>query len=44
MKCSLCENPIKGFGYDARPLAKRKCCEDCNKKVVHLRLVIAGLK
>ena len=39
MKCVICGKEIKGFGNNAEPLAHGKCCDECNERVVALRLV-----
>jgi hypothetical protein len=33
-KCSICEAPYSGFGHNAWPVNGRRCCDDCNEKVV----------
>jgi len=33
-KCSLCGEPIEGYGHNAEPLAKCNCCDDCNRGVI----------
>ncbi len=37
-KCVLCKESFQGFGNNAEPIAKGKCCDRCNLKVVTVRL------
>ena len=34
VNCIICDKKIKGFGHNAEPVAKGRCCEDCNYEVV----------
>lgn len=34
MKCSICGKEIVGYGNSIYPLEGRKCCDECNMKVV----------
>lgn len=34
MKCCICHKPIKGYGNNALPVKKGRCCEECNQMVV----------
>jgi hypothetical protein len=36
--CVLCGGCSKGYGNNAEPLAKGKCCDDCNQYVIEERL------
>jgi len=36
--CIICKEPYKGFGNNAEPLAKGRCCDICNIKVVAERI------
>lgn len=39
MKCILCEKEIVGYGNNAEPLKKGKCCNECNAtKVIPVRI------
>ena len=39
--CCLCEEPLKGYGHNAEPLASGRCCDNCNySKVINKRLEI----
>ncbi len=38
-KCCICGKLIKGYGNEAYPVAKGKCCDECNKnKVIPARI------
>jgi len=38
-KCCLCHGIIKGFGHNAEPLKKGRCCTVCNDtKVIPARI------
>ena len=40
--CSICLKDFEGWGNNAEPLRSGRCCDDCNKNVIHhryLRLV-----
>lgn len=37
-QCCLCDRKYVGFGNNAEPLAKGRCCEMCNKKVIASRI------
>ena len=32
--CILCDQPIRGFGNNAQPIANGRCCDDCNRAFV----------
>lgn len=34
MKCVICGKEIQGYGNNAIPLKKGRCCDDCNIKYV----------
>lgn len=36
--CVLCGDEYKGYGNNAEPLAKGRCCDFCNVKVIAKRL------
>lgn len=38
MKCVICKKEIKGYGNNAEPIAKGKCCNDCNNLVIFERI------
>jgi hypothetical protein len=46
MKCVLCGYKIFGYGNNAQPLAKGRCCDICNDtKVIPARLLsLRGVK
>lgn len=33
-KCCFCKKNYFGYGHNAEPIMKGKCCEDCNDKWV----------
>lgn len=33
-KCSICGKEYKGYGNNAEPVNKGKCCDKCNFQVV----------
>lgn len=33
-KCCICGKPIEGYGNNAEPVKKGKCCDECNISVV----------
>jgi len=33
-KCSICKKSYSGFGNNAEPVNKGRCCDTCNKGVV----------
>lgn len=37
-RCILCKRSYEGFGNNAEPLAKGRCCDNCNIKVILERL------
>lgn len=37
-KCVICGQEFEGFGNNAEPLAHGLCCDECNEKVVLIRL------
>lgn len=37
-KCVICGKQFEGFGNNAEPIAHGFCCDECNEKVVLLRL------
>ena len=37
-KCVLCRGIFEGYGNNAEPLKKGKCCDDCNLRVVQERI------
>lgn len=37
-RCAICGGPIEGYGNNADPLAKGKCCDRCNAKVISARI------
>ena len=39
-KCCLCGEEIEGFGNNAEPLSKGRCCDECNANVVTFRIYI----
>ena len=44
MKCSICGKEIVGYGNSIYPLEGRKCCDECNMKVVMpVRIFIRSL-
>lgn len=44
-KCVICGKEIQGYGNNAEPLKKGRCCDKCNAKVILARLKgIADLK
>ena len=37
--CKICKNKYKGYGHNAEPIIKGKCCNACNyMKVIPARL------
>ena len=43
-KCILCSTTCTGFGNNAEPVAKGKCCQICNDiKVIPFRLQLMRL-
>lgn len=38
MKCCICGKEIKGYGNNAEPLKKGKCCDNCNEIVIIARI------
>lgn len=34
MKCCFCHKNIKGYGNNALPVKKGRCCEECNQMIV----------
>lgn len=38
--CILCGVPFQGWGHNARPLRKGRCCDDCNHDVITARLEV----
>lgn len=37
-KCVICGKEIQGYGNNAEPLKKGRCCDKCNAKVILARL------
>lgn len=37
-KCVICGKKVKGFGHNAFPLSRGKCCNKCNEKVISVRI------
>ena len=33
-KCSICKKKYAGWGNNAEPINKGRCCDDCNFKIV----------
>ena len=33
-KCIFCKVEIEGYGNNAEPVRKGKCCDDCNLKII----------
>lgn len=42
--CCICKKAFKGYGNNAEPLAKGRCCDLCNIKVIKHRIELAGGK
>lgn len=40
-KCCLCNKSIVGFGHNAEPIARGRCCNKCNRKVIMYRLYMS---
>lgn len=38
MKCCICGKDAGRYGHNAEPLAKGKCCDFCNDKVIIERI------
>lgn len=36
--CSICFQEYEGFGNNAEPINKGRCCDECNNSVVQARL------
>lgn len=37
--CVLCKEKYKGYGNNAEPITKGRCCDECNNtKVIPIRL------
>ncbi len=36
--CSICFKPYEGYGNNAEPINKGRCCDQCNDLVVIARL------
>jgi len=36
--CILCKKKYEGYGNNASPLKKGKCCDECNIKVIQARV------
>lgn len=32
--CSICKKKYSGFGNNAEPVNNKRCCDDCNGRVV----------
>jgi len=39
-KCCVCGKKYEGYGNNAEPLKKGRCCDKCNIKVINKRLKI----
>lgn len=37
-RCVLCKKEYTGYGNNAEPLAKGRCCDACNNKVIMARI------
>lgn len=37
-KCSICKKNYQGYGNNAEPINKGRCCDDCNMLVIARRL------
>ena len=37
-KCSICLSMYEGYGNNAEPLNKERCCDECNLKVILARI------
>lgn len=35
--CSICGNPIDGYGHNSQPVKDGRCCDKCNEEVVIVR-------
>ena len=38
-KCVLCKKEFEGYGNNAEPIKKGKCCDACNEIVIMARIV-----
>lgn len=36
--CSICDKAYNGYGNNARPISKGRCCDKCNSKVIMARI------
>jgi hypothetical protein len=44
-KCCLCGDTIMGYGNNAEPVKRGRCCDDCNDmKIIPARLGLIGTK
>lgn len=37
-RCSICGKKYSGFGNNAEPINKGRCCDKCNTEVIKQRL------
>jgi len=38
--CEICGQPCEGYGNNAEPLSKGKCCDECNTLVIRKRIML----
>lgn len=39
IKCDICGKEFEGEGHNAEPIKKGVCCDDCNNKVIAIRML-----
>lgn len=39
IKCDICGKEFEGEGHNAEPIKKGICCDDCNHKVIAIRML-----
>jgi hypothetical protein len=42
--CVLCKEEFKGYGNNAEPLMKGRCCDKCNNKLHDSRFVLENIE
>jgi len=36
----MCHDAFSGWGHNADPITKGRCCDDCNIKVIKARILV----